>query len=127
MLVFLQLRKKNEIAKEELQLKQDQFYYDVVYEEKSSLLDSIIKDECNYYYIKKIGGDDKNKLYISDEQQKIMIAEVTKNIIKTRMTNMVLSNLSLYYNINDYEDLVNVVSMKVSLIVLDMAISINSK
>lgn len=120
-------QRKQDLKKEELELTKSEFYYNVVYDEKVSLLDVIVQEEAEKYYVFKLGFLKEEDKYLKDSDQKRMISELINTIVKTRLTDMVISNIKLYYKIETTEDLVNVVSSKVSVYVLNLAIEMNSK
>lgn len=120
-------QRKQDLKKEELELAKSEFYYNVVYDEKVALLDVIVQEEAEKYYVFKLGFLKEEDKYLKDSDQKRMISELINTIVKTRLTDMVISNIKLYYKIETTEDLVNVVSSKVSVYVLNLAIEMNSK
>ena len=120
-------QRKQDLKKEELELAKSEFYYNVVYDEKVALLDVIVQEEAEKYYVFKLGFLKEEDKYLKDSDQKKMISELINTIVKTRLTDMIISNIKLYYKIETTEDLVNVVSSKVSIYVLNLAIEMNSK
>lgn len=126
-LSYLAYQRKKDLKKEELELQKEEFYYNVVYDEKVNLLDTIVQEEAEKYYIFKLGFLKEEDKYLNDTDQKLMISELISTIVKTRLTPMILSNIRLYYKADTMEEIINVISSKVSVYVLDLAISMNSK
>lgn len=120
-------QRKQDLKKEEVELAKSEFYYNVVYDEKVALLDVIVQEEAEKYYVFKLGFLKEEDKYLKDSDQKKMISELINTIVKTRLTDMVIANIKLYYKIETTEDIVNVVSSKVSVYVLNLAIEMNSK
>ena len=115
-----------DLKESEYELKQDEFYYGIDFDAKSALLDDIIKEELDFYYINNIAFNKPEEVYLNSEMQMKLIGEITAKVYVNRMTPAVLSNLSFYYNFPNEEALQKIIANKVSLAVLNLTLTTNN-
>ena len=110
----------------EYELKQDEFYYGVDFEAKANLLDNIVQEEIDRYYVLELGYKKPEEVYLNEDQQKELIRQLTQRIFTLRMTNAVMANISFYYNFNSEKDLLSIIMGRVSFGVLNLTLQTNT-
>ena len=110
----------------ELELKQDEFYYDIDFDAKRNLLDSIVNEEIDRWKLFNIGFNKPEDNYISEDDQTALVKELSAKILKTRMTPAVMSSLSYYYRINTTDELSSIVCDTVNLAVIQLVMETNN-
>ena len=115
-----------ELKNAEYELKQDEFYYDIDFEAKKDLLDTIIAEELNDYYILELGHVSPENRYLNEKDQMDLIGKITAKVFVNRMTPAVLANLSFYYKFNTEEDLQRIIARRVSFAVLGLTLDTNT-
>lgn len=110
----------------EYELKQDEFYYGIDFEAKKGVLDNIVQEEIDRYYILEVGYKKPEEVYLNEEQQTALIKQLTRRIYTLRMTPAVMANLSFYYNFNNEKDLLAIIMDRVSFGVLNLTLRTNT-
>lgn len=113
------------IKEAEYELKQDEFYYGIDFDAKRDLLDTIIQEELNNYYILELGYTSPENRYLNEKDQMDLIGKITAKVYVNRMTPAVLANLSFYYKFNTEQDLQSIIARRVSFAVLNLTLSTN--
>ena len=115
-----------ELKQAQYELEQDEFYYGIDFDAKQDLLDSIIDEEINRYYVLKLGYKKPEDIWLKDDEQRELIKYIGTRVFSQRMTPAVISNVSFYYRFNDDKELLAVIMEKVSIAVINLAIKTNS-
>lgn len=115
-----------ELKSNEFELKQDEFYYGIDFDAKRELLDDIIQEEIDRYYILELGYKKPEDVYLNEEQQTELIKAITRRVYTLRMTPAVLSNISFYYKFNTEKDLLAIIMDRVSFGVLGLTLKTNT-
>ena len=115
-----------EIKRDKYELEQDEFYYGIDFDAKAGVLDNIVQEEIDRYYILEIGYRKPEEVYLNEEQQTKLIKDLTKRIYTLRMTPAVMANLSFYYNFNNEKDLLAIIMDRVSFGVLNLTLKTNT-
>ena len=125
-LVLDRLPKWLEIKNAQYELDQDEFYYGIDFEAKSDLLDTIINEEVNRYYILKLGYKKPEEIWLKDEDQRKLIKDIAARVYAKRMTPAVIANISFYYRFNDDKELLELIMDKTSFAVINLAMKTNN-
>jgi uncharacterized protein YjaZ len=114
------------VKQEQHELEEDKFYYDIDFKEKEDLLDNIVNEEIQNYYILELGYKNPEDIYLNEETQKELIKTITYRIYTKRMTAAVMSTLSHYYIFGNDTELQKIILDKVSLGILNLTLSTNT-
>lgn len=120
------LPKYIKVKKEENEIRQDEFYYSIDFDQKRNLLDSIIEEELDRWKIYNQAFNKPEDNYISEEDQINLVKELTNRIVLKRMTPPVLATISYYYRIESLDSLSDIISDKVNLAIMALVIETNN-
>ena len=107
-----------DILKNKLSFEKEKYYTSIDFKENTRILNELIQEEFEKYIVLNVSYE-KDK-FITEENQLKMITDLTTNVFK-RITPAILCNLILLYNVNTDKDIINVLSHKISFIVIDYA------
>lgn len=120
------LPKYIKVKKEENEIRQDEFYYSIDFDQKRNLLDSIVEEELDRWKIYNQAFNKPEDNYISEEDQINLVKELTNRIVLKRMTPPVLATISYYYRIESLDSLSDIISDKVNLAIMALVIETNN-
>lgn len=115
-----------EIKESQYELEQDEFYYGIDFGAKKNLLDEIIDEELNNYYVLKLGYKKPEDVWLKDDEQRELIKYISTKVFSKRMTPAVISNISFYYRFDDDKELLAIIMEKTSFAVINLAIKTNN-
>jgi uncharacterized protein YjaZ len=114
------------VKQEQHELEEDKFYYDIDFKEKADVLDNIVNEEIQNYYILELGFKSPEEIYLNEETQKDLIKKITYRIFTRRMTAAVMSTLSHYYVFGNDVELQKIIVDKVALGILNLTLTTNT-
>lgn len=112
-----------EVKKKEADLNKLKFYADIDMENCKTIILNIIEEEMDSYKIMNFAYQDYP--YITEDEIKEMITGVTTNVVK-RMNPILQWNLSCFYKIETYDDMVQVIGNIVTINVITYASEVNT-
>ena len=100
-------------------------YVDCHFKEINDLLDDIISYEFDMYSKYHPDMFNSGESYIKPDEMKLLVSRLTSKVFN-RITPTIRNNLSLIYNFNSDEELINIIGEKIGILVVGLTATINN-